>query len=199
MHNHTLSRATRAQAESLPAKGTVTVTSLLQQHQEEVLATLLLLVSIPGLLPSTGIPLGSLFSPAMFVVGLAWVMGKKAVTLPRKLQNYKLKTETARTILLNMAKAYHRAEKLCKVRRTELTKGPALRLIGLAVMLNAFIVFLPIPFGNTLPALANIVLALGVLFRDGLAVLAGFALTLSSLVIGTLLGITAVYAIQNFF
>lgn len=193
----TLSQATRHQAESLPKKGNVTVKSLLEGLSEEALATMLLLVSIPGLLPSTGIPFGSLFSPGMFVVGLAWLMAKNAVNLPHKITGYRLKAETARSILLQMAKAYARAEKLCKPRHTGLTHGVSLRLVGLAVMVNAIIVFLPIPFGNTLPAFANIVLALGILFRDGLAVLCGYLLTLSSLVIGTVLGLTALWAVQK--
>ena len=192
-----LSQTTRQQAESLPKKGEIAVKTLLQNHSEEVLGTMLLLVSIPGLLPSTGIPFGSLFSPAMFLVGLAWFAGRKTVKLPAKINEYNLKTDTARSILVKMAKAYEYAEKLCKPRQTQLTQGLALRIIGLAVMVNAFIVFLPIPFGNTLPAFANIVLALGVLFRDGLTVLVGHLLTLSSLIIGSILGIMALWAVQK--
>ena len=197
MQTKLLSQTTRQQAESLPKKGEVTVKTLLQGHSEEVLATMLMLVSIPGLLPSTGIPLGSLFSPAMGIVGLAWFMGRKSVNLPKKLNNYQLKAEVARKILTLMAKSYEHAEKLCKPRQQNLTKGAALRAVGAAVMLNAFIVFLPIPFGNTLPAFANIVLALGILFRDGLAIVAGLALTLSSLIIGSILGIAALWAVQK--
>ncbi|RYG61329.1 MAG: exopolysaccharide biosynthesis protein [Alphaproteobacteria bacterium] len=192
-----LSQATRQQASSLPKNGTVTVQTLVQAHAEEMLATLLMLVSIPGLLPSTGIPLGSLFSPAMAIVGFAWFMRRKSVRLPSKLNNYQLKTDVARKILNMMAKSYEYAEKLCKPRQQKLTKGAFIRVVGAAVMLNAFIVFLPIPFGNTLPAFANIVLALGILFKDGLAVVAGLALTLSSLIIGSILGVAAFWAVQK--
>jgi hypothetical protein len=192
-----LSQTTREQANSLPKKGHVSVKTLLQAHSEEVLGTMLLLVSIPGLLPSTGIPFGSLFSPGMFIVGLAWCAGKKTVQLPKKINEYDLNTDTARNILLKMAKAYGYAERLCKPRYSHLTKGLPLRVIGFMVMVNAVIVFLPIPFGNTLPAFANIVLALGVLFRDGLTVLLGHLLTLSSLVIGSILGVMAFWAVQK--
>ena len=37
----------------------------------------------------------------------------------------------------------------------------------------AIIVVLPIPFGNLLPALALILIGLGLVFRDGLAVVVG--------------------------
>ncbi|RYG60796.1 MAG: exopolysaccharide biosynthesis protein [Alphaproteobacteria bacterium] len=193
-----LSQSTRQQAADLPKSGVVTVQTLIQAHAEEMLATLLMLVSIPGLLPSTGIPLGSLFSPAMAIVGFAWFMRRKSVRLPRKLNNYELKVEVARKILNLMAKSYEYAEKLCKPRQQKLTKGAFVRVVGAAVMLNALIVFLPIPFGNTLPAFANIVLALGILFRDGLAIVAGLALTLSSIILGSILGVAALWAVQKF-
>lgn len=198
MQAQLLSQTTRQQAASLPKKGEVTVKTLLAGHTEEMLATMLMLVSIPGLLPSTGVPLGSLFSPAMAIVGFAWFMGRKSVNLPKKLNNYQLKAEVARKILSLMAKSYEYAEKLCKPRQKNLTRAAFLRVVGAAVMLNAFIVFLPIPFGNTLPAFANIVLALGILFKDGLAIVAGLALTLSSLIIGSILGIAALWAVQKF-
>ena len=196
--NKNLSQLTREQAESLPDSGTVQVKKLLENHSDELLPTLLLLVSIPGLLPSTGIPLGSLFSPGMFIVGITWFLHRKSVKLPSKLTNYSLKAETARKILNMMAKSYDYAERICRHRQQKLTKGQFLRVVGAAVMLNAFIVFLPIPFGNTLPAFANIVLALGILFRDGLAVVAGLALTLSSLIIGSILGMAALWTVQKF-
>jgi hypothetical protein len=37
----------------------------------------------------------------------------------------------------------------------------------------AFIVVLPIPFGNLLPALAMMLIGLGLVFRDGIAVVLG--------------------------
>jgi hypothetical protein len=40
--------------------------------------------------------------------------------------------------------------------------------------LMALLIWLPIPFGNVLPAFALVMLGLGLAFRDGLAVLAGF-------------------------
>ena len=41
---------------------------------------------------------------------------------------------------------------------------------ALALGLMAFIVVMPIPFGNVLPALALMLIGLGLVFRDGVAV-----------------------------
>ena len=49
------------------------------------------------------------------------------------------------------------------------------RVIGAVGLILAAIVFLPIPFGNALPGLALVLMAVGLLGRDGIAVLAGGA------------------------
>jgi hypothetical protein len=53
-------------------------------------------------------------------------------------------------------------------------------VIGLICLLLAIVLTLPVPLGNMLPALAISLLALGVLERDGLWVLAGFAAAIAS-------------------
>jgi hypothetical protein len=66
-----------------------------------------------------------------------------------------------------------RAERLLRPRWSALCRPPAEYLVGGVCLLLSLIVFLPIPLGNMLPALAICLLALGILERDGLWVLAG--------------------------
>ena len=47
------------------------------------------------------------------------------------------------------------------------------RWIAATIGLMAFIVVMPIPFGNLLPALAVMLIGLGLVFRDGIAVVLG--------------------------
>lgn len=174
----------------------VSVGRLLELEEENTLPTLLLIMSIPGLLPSTGIPLGSVFSLGMFAVGLAWLLGRTEVQLPKKLGNYTLSAKHTKALLHLLARAYGHAERLCRPRSEWIATGTMLRLAGAAVMLNAFIIFLPIPFGNTVPALANIVLALGVMFKDGLTTTAGWAVTMAGSAIAMAFGIAALWALR---
>ena len=51
------------------------------------------------------------------------------------------------------------------------------RVVGLLCLLLAIVLPLPIPFGNVVPAATISLFALGLLARDGLAVLAGLAAT----------------------
>jgi hypothetical protein len=75
-------------------------------------------------------------------------------------------------------------------------------LVFLAALL-AIIVFLPIPLGNMLPALAICLLALGILERDGVWILAGLATAAASvaLVWGVLYALirSALFLLENAF
>lgn len=75
--------------------------------------------------------------------------------------------------------------------------GPGALLVVLAVpcllpvpgagTLMALVIFLPIPFGNVLPAVALLLIGLGLVFEDGLALLLGAALGL--FVVAALVGL----------
>jgi hypothetical protein len=68
------------------------------------------------------------------------------------------------------------------------------RFIGILCMVLSIVSTLPIPFGHQLPALGIMLIGLGLIERDGLAMLAGAALgavgivTLGLLVIGIVHG-----------
>lgn len=184
---------------TLPTTGSVTLNQMLALQPENALPNLLILISIPGLLPSMGVPFGSIFSLGMFAMGAAWIAGARTLALPRKLGTFAFAHGTAVRILRATVKAYQLAETLCATRHPNLTGRSARRVIGLAVLLNAFIIFLPIPFGNTIPALANIVLGLAVVFRDAWALAVGAVLTLAGLGLAVAFAAGSVWLLQYIF
>ena len=64
---------------------------------------------------------------------------------------------------------------LLRPRVARLALSPMKYLDGLVCLLLAVVLVLPVPLGNMLPALAISLLALGVVERDGLWILAGLA------------------------
>lgn len=73
-----------------------------------------------------------------------------------------------------------RAERLLRPRLTALALPPMEYAVGVVCLLLALVVLLPLPLGNVLPALAISLLALGILERDGLWVLAGLVAAVAS-------------------
>ena len=63
-----------------------------------------------------------------------------------------------------------------------LTRGVVLRIVGVACFASGLLIVLPIPFGNTAPALSVLLRALGISAPNGLLSLSGlgaFALALA--------------------
>ena len=56
----------------------------------------------------------------------------------------------------------------------------------------SLLIFLPIPFGNVLPAVGLLLFGLGLVYQDGLAVLSGVVVGLVALAITTVLGLWAI-------
>lgn len=84
-----------------------------------------------------------------------------------------------------------RAEKLLRPRLSGLALPPMEYLLGLICLALALVLVLPIPLGNNPPALAIGLIALGILERDGLWVLAGLGVAALSVTVvsGVLLAI----------
>jgi len=76
-----------------------------------------------------------------------------------------------------------RAEKLLRPRLSVLALPPMEYLVGLVCLALAVILVLPIPLGNIPPAFAIALMALGILERDGIWVLAGLMVTFLSLTV----------------
>jgi len=76
-----------------------------------------------------------------------------------------------------------RAERLLRPRLTVLLSWTGERLIGIAILILALVLALPIPFANWLPACAIAIIALAIVEKDGVAVLIGLVVGVLSLIV----------------
>lgn len=135
--------------------------------------------SIPGFSALTGLPM------AFFAGQLA--IGMKQPWLPRFLLNRSVSARDFSAVVLKFLPAIRRCERFVRPRLSFLATGLGERAIGLAAMALAILLALPIPFGNPPPAIALTLLALGVIERDGGAVIAGYVVGVAAFVLVGLL------------
>lgn len=149
----------------------IAVRDLLDMLRDRALAALLLVFALPIVLPTPpglsavlGAPL--LFLAAQLMLGLPpW--------LPRLIAERSM-SRAHFVLLIDKAGPWLvRAERALRPRLSVFAHPPLEYAVGTVCLLLSLIVFLPIPLGNMLPALAICLLALGVLERDGLWVIAG--------------------------
>ncbi|MFC5344672.1 exopolysaccharide biosynthesis protein [Brevundimonas staleyi] len=149
---------------------------IVEAFGERAFGAVMLLFAIVNMLPwppggttLTGAPL--LFLSAE----LAW--GRDALWLPKWLAHASVKRETFRTLSGRLMKIIRVSEALSRPRLYFLTGRLGQGLIGLACLMLSAVLVLPVFGGNLIPAIAIGFFSLGIMQRDGLAVLLGWLMT----------------------
>lgn len=132
-------------------------------------------VALPGISAVLGVPLILLTAELMIGLRRPW--------LPGVLRRRSLARGTFESLVDRIAPRLARVETMVRPRLLPLTNTWGTRLIGAVGLVLAAIVFLPVPFGNSLPGLALVLMAVGLLDRDGLAVMAGGLVGAAGLVV----------------
>lgn len=122
-------------------------------------------IAIPGISALLGAPL----------LLLTWQLmrGRAQPWLPDVMRNRSFQRKDFRSIVGRILPWVRWLERLVRPRLSMLAIGRAERIVGALAFALALILFLPVPFGNTVPALAVAILALALLERDGIAILVG--------------------------
>ncbi|CAH1649886.1 MAG: exopolysaccharide biosynthesis protein [Chelatococcus sp.] len=178
----------------------ISLRDLLTIGRDRAFGALLFIFAVPNVMPAPpglsailGLPL--LFLSAQLMVGYShpW--------LPKIIAERSMRRQDFAVLMNKLAPWIARSERLLKPRLSFFAITE--RFIGLIALCLAIILFLPIPLGNMLPALAICFFALGILERDGIAVLLGYATTVVSVVVvsGVIyaLVMSAIFIIRNAF
>jgi hypothetical protein len=160
----------RETAAALPSER-VSMQTLAQAHGQAAHGTLLLLMAALCLLPVPGV--GTVLGLGLVALAIAMWRGHSSASLPRRVAELELSRHWAQRVLGLLASAYSTAGRFAKARLLHLASADKQSWTAAAIGVMAVIVVLPIPFGNVLPALAMMLIGLGLVFRDGVAVLLG--------------------------
>lgn len=153
----------------------VSMRALAQAHGPEAQGTLLVLMAMPCLLPVPGV--GTMLGLGIAALAVAMWRGQCTPCLPRRVAELELPSHCAQRVLAALAGAYALAGRHARARWSHLAVCGRRSATTLAVGLMAAIVVMPIPFGNLLPAVALVFIGLGLVFRDGLAVMLGLLMS----------------------
>lgn len=162
----------REAAAALPP-GPVTLRSLAQAHGPAAHGGLLLLLAAPCLLPVPGV--GTVLGVGMTALAATMWRGDAAHGLPARVAEVEMSRPWAQRVLRLLASTYAMAGRFARERLSHLASAGQRSWIAATVALMAIIIVLPIPLGNVLPALAMMLIGLGLVFRDGVAIVLGFA------------------------
>ncbi len=138
---------------------------------DRAFGALLLVLSIPNILPVPG--LSTATGVPMILIGAQMVAGRPAPWLPPRMAAVMVDRDAFLGVMRRAQPWAERVERHLCERLTCVTGPMAERMLGVAVMILAGVLALPIVFGNQPPAFAIALIALGLIERDGAVVLAG--------------------------
>jgi hypothetical protein len=129
--------------------------------------------ALPNVLPST-VPFGNVLTGIPVIIIAAQLMlGMERLMLPGYLARRTISTTFLKAWMPRVTRLLAWFEALLRPRFSSMTSARAERAIGTLCMVLAIASTLPIPFGHQLPALGIMLIGLGLIERDGLALLAG--------------------------
>jgi len=177
--------AALASAEAEVKDPSVTLRALLSMLGEQGLLVFCGVLAAPFLLPLTVPGMSTVLGLPMLLIGFA-VMVSRVPWLPERLLNRSLPAPTVRGVLAKVRGWAERFEHLVRPRLLGLTGGRMVNFVnGGLVIVAVLLLMAPIPlvpFINSLPALAIILLCFGMAERDGVVILLGYGMTVVSAV-----------------
>ncbi|WP_276118052.1 exopolysaccharide biosynthesis protein [Pararhizobium qamdonense] len=168
---------------SLNAGSKITLRELAAAMENRSFGAFLVVFALPNLIP---LPPGATFILGLPLIFVAWQMfasRRSRIWLPKRMGDYAFDNATFFVFVNRISPWLQRAETLIRPRGWFLGSRLAERLIGFLALVLAVVIFLPIPFGNWLPAFALSVIGFAHMERDGLGLVAGALIGIISLAV----------------
>jgi hypothetical protein len=186
----------------LHGAGEKTVGGLIELFGEKSFATLfVLLLGVPALpLPTGGAT--HAFEVIAVLLSLQLIAGRDEIWLPERWRKRELGGPNQQRFLTALVKMIRRLERISKPRLRFLFNHRLSNIVfGLLVIGGSAAAFLAPPFSglDTLPALAVVLISLGVLLEDVVVVIVGLAVGVAGVALEIFLGKAAVDAIGDLF
>lgn len=150
----------------------ITIEDIVLILRERGFGLLMVVLALPMAIPSPP-GLSTVFGIPLAILSLQLMAGWTHPLLPRRLLRLSVRHAQLVAFLHKARPHVERVERRLKPRYLPLTRRRALHVVGANGFLQAFLLILPIPMGNPPAAWSIVLMALGVLERDGAFVAAG--------------------------
>lgn len=171
--------------------GRISLARLDEALADRSFGAFLVVFAIPNLIP---LPPGATLILGIPLIIVAWQMfasRKNSIWLPQRVASYSVDGERYRQLLGRILPWLRWIEGAVRPRFWFLETRRSERLLGAFALLLAVVVFIPIPFGNWLPALALSIIGLSVTERDGYGILLGAAVGVLSILVAAIVVLAA--------
>lgn len=145
---------------------------ILEQLHERAFGLFLLVLALPCCIPFLyGVP-QIVALPLMFI-SAQMLIGRSTPWLPRRLGARTVSRDALENLARRAEPWLTRIEAVSRPRLVSLTRRPLDQVVGLALVLFSASILVPLPGTNTVPGIGVVIVAMGLLQRDGVLVILG--------------------------
>lgn len=153
---------------------TVSIGDLVEHLHERGFGFLLLILSVPMALPLPVPPgINILLASPLILLTAQQAIGYHQIWLPQWIMRKSIKREKMSIIIQKSIPWFEKLDLIIKPRMEFLTRGMSSNIVGILGLIMALAICVPLPMTNTVPSLGIALMAVGLINRDGLAVIAG--------------------------
>ncbi|MCB9964788.1 MAG: exopolysaccharide biosynthesis protein [Rhodospirillales bacterium] len=170
---------------------TISLSEIIAAFHERGFGVILFIFALPMALPLPVPPgINVLLATPLILLTAQQLIGRRDIWLPQKMRHKGLPAKGLIKMLDKSVPWIAKIEVLIRPRLGFLTQGLFSHLIGLCGLIMALTVCIPLPLTNTVPSMGIACMAIGVVMRDGLAVLSGIIIGLCWIALLLILGET---------
>lgn len=152
----------------------ITMDALLDGLHERGFGVVLLAFALPLSIPLPKPPgISTLFGIPLLVLTTQQALGRRTFWMPQFIRRRSIEKEKLDRLLDSTVPVVQKIEILVRPRLEWVTHGRFSRLIGFLGAIMAAFISIPLPGSNTIPGIGIALMAMGVMMRDGLAVIIG--------------------------
>ena len=151
----------------------VTMREIVDALGDRGLGVLIAVFAIPNIIVVPILFGNVFFGIFSMVFGIHLMLGIRHLVLPEFLGRRSIRTATFKPMAERMAQVMAKFEKLLRPRLVAVTTAGPERFIGAMVTIDAAVCAMPIPLAHNIPAVGLTLIGLGLIERDGHAIIVG--------------------------
>src|SRR5262249_9305944 len=176
----------------------ISVGALRDALDDRGFGVLLFIFALPNLVPVNIPLLSAVLGVPLVLLAAQLSYGRHKPWFPDWLTSQSFPREGFVAVVNRALPFLEGVEQVLRPRLTVLLSWTGERLVGIAILILALVLTLPIPFVNWLPACGIAVFGLAIVEKDGVAVLVGLALGIASVIVAATVVIGLVKAFLFF-
>jgi hypothetical protein len=166
---------------NLPPARTLTMGSLVEALRERGIGALMVLFALLVMIPIPG--LNTIFAAPLVLLTARQALGRNTIWLPNRILERSLDPAETAGAITKVLPWLRVLEKILRPRMPWVTASGTARLVGAVGLSISLFASIPVPLTHTVPGAGLLLMAGGIMQRDGLAILAGIMIGMTYIIL----------------